>query len=145
MSARIDLPDVNVWLALSASEHPAHRQAQEYWHAAAADRLAFCRVTVLGFLRLTTNDVVMGGQPLSPPEAWAAYQAWRQLDNIVLAPEPEGCDGQLAESIEREVLTPRLWTDAYLAAVARAGGWRLVSFDRDFARLDGLDLLLLGG
>lgn len=31
-------------------------------------------------------------------------------------------------------LPPRLCTDAYLAALAIANGWRLVSFDRDFAR-----------
>jgi hypothetical protein len=145
MSARGDLPDVNVWLALSASEHPAHHLAQAYWHHAAGDQLAFSRVTVLGFLRLTTNDVVMGGQPLSAQAAWAAYQAWRQLDNIVLAPEPEGCDALLADWVDQELVLPRLWTDAYLAAVAKAGGWRLVTFDRDFARFDGLDLLLLGG
>ena len=29
-------------------------------------------------------------------------------------------------------LPPRLCTDAYLAALAIANGWRLVSFDRDF-------------
>ena len=29
---------------------------------------------------------------------------------------------------------PRLWTDAYLAATAQAGGLRLVTLDRDFER-----------
>jgi predicted nucleic acid-binding protein len=35
--------------------------------------------------------------------------------------------------------------DAYLAAVAIAGGWRLISFDRDFRSFQpqGLDLWLL--
>jgi len=37
----------------------------------------------------------------------------------------------------------RQWTDAYLAAFAKAGGLRLVSFDGDFVHFDGLDLLRL--
>ncbi len=35
------------------------------------------------------------------------------------------------------------WTDAYLAAFAAAGGYRLVSFDRDFQKCLGLSLLSL--
>ena len=38
-----------------------------------------------------------------------------------------------------------LRTDAYLAAVAMANGWRLVSFDRDFERFEGLERLALPG
>ena len=39
----------------------------------------------------------------------------------------------------------RLCTDAYRAAVAMANGWRLVSFDRDFERFEGLAWLALPG
>jgi predicted nucleic acid-binding protein len=37
----------------------------------------------------------------------------------------------------------RLCTDAYLAALAIANGWRLVSFDRDFERFESLERLAL--
>ena len=40
-------------------------------------------------------------------------------------------------------LPPRFCTDAYLAALAIANGWRLVSFDRDFERFEGLERLTL--
>ena len=40
-------------------------------------------------------------------------------------------------------LPARLCTDAHLAALAIANGWRLVSFDRDFERFAGLQRLLL--
>jgi len=40
-------------------------------------------------------------------------------------------------------LPPRLGTDAYLAALAITHGWRLVSFDRDFERFEGLERLML--
>ena len=42
-------------------------------------------------------------------------------------------------------LPARRWTDAYLAAVAIANGWRLVSFDRDFERFEGLARLAMPG
>ena len=38
-------------------------------------------------------------------------------------------------------LPARLHTDAYLAALAISNGWRLVSFDRDFKRFNGLNWL----
>ena len=47
---------------------------------------------------------------------------------------------QLLRSVE---LPPRLCTDAYLAALAIANGWRLVSFDCDFERFRGLERLAL--
>ena len=44
-----------------------------------------------------------------------------------------------------DVFNQLLRTDAYLAAVAMANGWRLVSFDRDFERFEGLERLALPG
>jgi predicted nucleic acid-binding protein len=41
------------------------------------------------------------------------------------------------------VVPPRIRTDVYLAAMAIAHGWRLVSFDRDFVRFEGLERLVL--
>ena len=145
MDPSVDLLDVNVWLALSTSEHPHHALAHSYWRDASSERLAFCRVTVLGFLRLTTHATVMGGLPLSADEAWTAYEAWCRRDAVFVAHEPEGCDLLLADWVRRGVISPRLWTDAYLAAFASASGFRLVTFDRDFSRFDGLHLLLLDG
>ena len=40
-------------------------------------------------------------------------------------------------------LPPRLCTDAYLAALAIANGLRLMSFERDFERFEGLERLVL--
>jgi toxin-antitoxin system PIN domain toxin len=139
----IDLPDVNVWLALSVADHAHHQRARRYWYKDANGRLAFCRVTALGFLRLATNAAVMGGQPLTVPQAWEAYAAFRQLPEVSLAGEPEDCEGWLERWVTGERFTARHWTDAYLAAFARAGGLRLVSFDGDFTRFDGLDHLRL--
>jgi toxin-antitoxin system PIN domain toxin len=139
----IDLPDVNVWLAASVADHVHHQRARYYWYEEASDQLAFCRVTALGFLRLTTNATVMSGQPLTVAQAWKAYEAFRRLPEVLLVDEPEDCESWLERWALEERLTPRQWTDAYLAAFAGAGGLRLVSFDGDFTRFDGLELLRL--
>ncbi|MFY7913869.1 MAG: PIN domain-containing protein [Rubrivivax sp.] len=44
--------------------------------------------------------------------------------------------------MDTQPLPARLWTDAYLAALARASGLRLVTFDRDFERF-GLERCLI--
>jgi uncharacterized protein len=139
----VDLPDVNVWLALSLPDHPHHGRAHRFWRDESGREVAFCRVTALGFLRLLTLPAVMGGKPLGVPEAWRAYDSLRRLPEVVFAAEPGGCEALLKAWATAGDPTPRLWTDAYLAAFARAGGFRLVSFDRDFNGFAGLDLLWL--
>lgn len=139
----IDLPDINVWLALSVADHIHHARARHYWYEEASDRLAFCRVTALGFLRLLTNAAAMDGQPLTVPQAWRAYGDFRRLPEVVLTAEPEGCETWLEQWALGGRPAPRQWTDAYLAGFAKTGGLRFVSFDGDFARFDGLDLLRL--
>jgi uncharacterized protein len=67
--AQGDLPDVNVWLALLNTQHPHHSSAKHYWEHAAAQHIAFCRITMLGLLRLSTNKVVMGGAPYTTEQA----------------------------------------------------------------------------
>jgi len=100
-------------------------------------------VTALGFLCLATNAAAMGGQPLTVPQAWQAYGDFRRLPEVVLAAEPESCETWLEHWALGDSPAPRHWTDAYLAAFAKAGGLRLVTFDGDFNRFDGLDLLRL--
>jgi hypothetical protein len=139
----MDLPDLNVWLAFSVADHTHHQRARDYWYEEAADQLAFCRLTALGFLRLSTNAKAMGGQPLTVSQAWQSYRAFRQLPEVLLAAEPEGCEDWLERWALGKSPAPGQWTDAYLAAFAKAGGLRLVSFDGDFTRFDGLELLHL--
>jgi len=77
--------------------------------------------------------------------ALALLEAFCQQAGVSMASaEPHGWDvfHQLLRSGE---VPARLCTDAYLAAVAMANGWRLVSFDRDFERFEGLARLALPG
>ena len=131
-----DLPDINVWLALAVQEHPHHAAARAYWAdvQAAGTSLWFCRMTMLGLVRLLCQPRVMGAGALAPGAAWAAYQGFRGVRGVGLLAEPEGCDLQLHALLAQAPLPARLWTDAYLAALSRAAGLRLVTFDRDFHR-----------
>lgn len=145
MDGTVDLLDVNVWLALGVPDHPRHHRARRYWYEESGSEVAFCRITALGFLRLTTHPVVMGDEPLTVPEAWDAYQDFRRLPEVILSPEPEGCERYLETWATGEPPSRHQWTDAYLAAFATAAAFRLVTFDRGFKRFPDLHLFRLEG
>ena len=49
MSTAADLPDLNVWLALTWPDHIHHQHAVQYWEQQAADQVLFCTVTPWGW------------------------------------------------------------------------------------------------
>ena len=138
-----DLPDVNVWLALLNSQHPHHSSAKAYWDGALAQRLAFCRITMLGFLRLSTNKVVMGGTPYSTEQAWQAYESVIELPEVSFLAEPSGLEPVMQKLTHLANAGTPDWTDAYLAAFANLAHVRMVSFDNGFKQYSGLNLLNL--
>ncbi|MGQ0510099.1 MAG: TA system VapC family ribonuclease toxin [Betaproteobacteria bacterium] len=141
-----DLPDLNVWIALSVDNHVHHDRARRYWREEGAQvpKICFCRQTVLGFLRLLTQPKLMGAATCSPAQAAARYEALRALPEVALAPEPAGCEAAFLGYARTPGFPARLWSDAYLAAFARSAHLRLVTFDADFARFEGLACLRLG-
>lgn len=155
-----DLPDINVWLALAVQEHPHHQAALRYWAEAheefgrqgreprlggAVVRLWFCRVTMLGLVRLLCQPKAVGPGALDTLAAWKLYAEYRALPHIGLLSEPEDCDDSLRALVGAGSLPPRLWTDAYLAALSMRAGLRLVTFDRDFERFGLERCLILNG
>jgi toxin-antitoxin system PIN domain toxin len=73
----ICLPDVNLWIGLTSNRHIHHARAKAWLEGIEDTRIAFCRITELGFLRLLTNQHVMGEDVLAPRQAWLVYDAWR--------------------------------------------------------------------
>jgi uncharacterized protein len=143
-----DLPDINVWLALAIEEHPHHGSARRYWEAvqsaSRSDRsLWFCRVTMLGMVRLLCQPKVVGSGALNLSSAFALYERFRSVAGVELLSDPPGCDSTLAKFLATQALPTRLWTDAYLAALAQSSGARLVSFDADFLRFGLTKCLIL--
>jgi len=139
----VDFPDVNVWVALSAVDHPLHGRAETYWRLEAHQTLLFCRTTALGLVRVTSQRHTFGGDPMTPAEAWENYRRWRARSEIELFADPPGIEEVIAEWCKAGLATARNWTDLYLAAFAVAGNFRLVTFDRDFGKFPGLELLHL--
>lgn len=140
-----DLPDLNVWLALVDPDHQHHRRARRYWESDALAELAFCRVTMLGLLRLMTHPKVMRGNPFTPAEAWEAYRTFRALPEVTFLSETPRVEAQFAKFTTHPSFTHNRWTDAWLAAHATISGCRLVSFDGDFHTFNGLAFLHLRG
>lgn len=140
---RGDLPDMNVWLALLNEQHVHHSAAVGYWERSAAPRIFFCRITLLGLLRLSTNKAVMGGVPYTVKQAWAAVQGIVDLPEVGFQAEPDGVDAQMRQFTNQPKFRPVDWTDAYLAALAKQASLRVVTFDRGFGQYAGLNLLVL--
>ena len=143
MSTTADLPDLNVWLALTWPDHIHHQHAVQYWEQQAADQVLFCTVTALGLVRLVCQPKLMGTAVKNAAEASALLEALCQQPGVQLAkPEHNGWEvfHQLLRAGE---LPDRLCTDVHLAALAITNGWRLVSFDCDFERFADLQRLSL--
>jgi predicted nucleic acid-binding protein len=58
-------PDVNVWIALAAERRMHDRVARRWFGNLQDEKLAFCRLTQLGFLRSVTNKHVMQEEVMS--------------------------------------------------------------------------------
>ena len=105
----------------------------------------FCRATRISFLRLLTQKIATDYVPLTNQQAWEALDQLMADDATRFEPEPPGLDLIWRQLSEMRSSSPKVWMDAYLAAFAICGGIRLVTFDKDFRRIQtaGLDLLLL--
>jgi uncharacterized protein len=157
---RGDLPDVNIWLALVQPDHTHHMAAQSYWRETMqrltqeavtdsplgkAEKMYFCRTTMLGLVRVLCQSERAAGRQVEMHQAMAAYQRFMEIEEVAFLQEPWlGVDATLAMLLQIHPKLPlRLSTDVYLAAVAQTTGLRLVSFDRDYLRFEGLNCLIL--
>ena len=138
----IDLPDVNVWLALADENHIHHIAAQSYWRDEAAASVGFCRISMLGFLRLATHRSVLS-RPLSNAEAWDIYRQYLAEADVCFVHESPAAEGEFQKLTSQSPFSSQLWTDAWLAAFAKSAGCRIVSFDSDFEVFPDLDFLHL--
>jgi toxin-antitoxin system PIN domain toxin len=137
------LLDVNVWLALAFDSH-VHHSAAKNWYNATSETCYFCRWTQQGFLRLATNPVVFKEEAVSLKQAWRMYDRMVSDPRIAFAEEPQDIETRWREYTQRRSFSPKVWSDAYLAAFARAAGFELVSFDQGFKQYRNLRHITLG-
>jgi toxin-antitoxin system PIN domain toxin len=141
------LPDVNVWFALSRSEHVHHKHAHAWLSSIDAPHsIAFTRATQQGYLRLLTTAAVMriyASAPLTNAEAWRLWENWFKDDRIHWTDEPlELLDTWKKYGAIRSA-SPKLWMDSYLAAIAVESDYRLVTLDKAFVNFKGLNVDLI--
>jgi toxin-antitoxin system PIN domain toxin len=137
-----DLLDVNVWLALVDENHIHHPRAVDFWQNESSPKIVFCRVTALGFLRLSTHPKVLS-RALTFNEAWDVYHRYRSEAEVGYVDDTAAVDPGFREHSSEANFHHHLWTDAYLAALAQLKNCRIVSFDGDFDRFPRLNFLHL--
>ena len=133
----INLPDVNIWIALAAEGHIHHVPARDWFAAQPVASVAFCRITQMGLLRLLTNSNVMGRAPRTIVQAWETFAQLRADRRLVFATEPDRVESAWRQLMTQAGVGPSSWTDAYLAAFAEAHSYSLVTFDTGFVSFPG--------
>ena len=140
------LIDTNVWLALSFARHPHHSAARQAWSLASAqDPWLWCRATQQSFLRLASTPALtqaLDVRRCTNLDALQALEAWMALPQVVVVQEPPELMACWARLGSMDKAAPKLWMDAYLAALAIAGGWPLLTLDRDFQQFQAQGLRL---
>lgn len=70
--------------------------------------------------------------------------ALRSDDRVwATCPEPARLEAHWERFGSRGTASPKLWMDAYLAAFAHAGGYRLVTTDTAFRQFEDLEVVVL--
>lgn len=139
------LADVNFLVALLHSRHVhASRAAAWLESLGAADRVGICRVAQLGVLRVLTNRTWLAEDVLRAGEVWAAWDLLLADDRFLFLPEPANLESEWRRLTAAFRKGRMAETDAYLAAFARAGGLRILTFDRGFRDFAGVAVELAG-
>lgn len=137
------LPDINFWLALTFQVHAHHRTAAVWFEQQEPDSCAFCRFTQQGFLRLTTNPTVFADDTLTMRRAWTCYDLLLSDERVLFHPEPAEVDKHWRRYTLTRKRSPKIWSDAYLAAFATTASLQVVTFDRGFSAYKGCHSLIL--
>ena len=138
------LADVNFAIALLHARHTAAGRAATWLESQDEPRsILLCRVAQMGVLRILTNPAWLKDEVLPARAVWEAWDLLLADDRFALAAEPPGLEKEWRALTQGLAAGECAETDTYLAAFARAGGHRLVTFDRGFRSFAGLDSLIL--
>jgi uncharacterized protein len=135
------LADVNFLIALLHARHALSDRAVAWLgRQEQAGSILLCRVAQMGVLRILTNPTWLKGDVLAATAVWDAWDLLLTDDRFTSIQEPAGLESEW-RLVTRDLAAGRnAGTDTYLAAFARAGGYRLLTFDRRFRHLEGLDV-----
>jgi uncharacterized protein len=137
------LPDINLWIAWAFDMHVHHGPATTWFEERPEASFFFCRLTQQGFLRLASNPRVLKEDAVSLAEAWRLYDTILSDPRISFLDEPTDVEVVWRSYTQGLSFAPNTWSDAFLAAVARAAHLELVTFDRGFRKFRDLSCTIL--
>ena len=127
------IADVNVLLPLLCEGHPFQRAAYAWLETKDPGSVGWCLPVRLAILRHLSNERIMGSGVLSPEDA---LSAWEQLSSderlFEVVTIPASLESHLSANVAGRQPSPKLWTDAWLAALAESMGCEMVTCDRGF-------------
>jgi uncharacterized protein len=133
------LPDANVLLYAVNSSSDQHARALQALRRGFDDPrgVAFAWTSLLAFLRLSTRRGIFP-RPLSVEDALRVLDHWLRHPRAQVANAGEQHAEILGRLLKSAGSAGNLTTDAHLAALAIEHGGAVLTFDRDFARFEGV-------
>jgi uncharacterized protein len=137
----MQLVDANVLLHAVNERSREHAAARDWLQEAldGTEAVAFAWTVVLAFLRVSTHPAVFP-RPLGSDQSADIVEFWLNAPAAVTVEPTRRHLPLLRGLLERAGVTGNLVGDAHLAALALEHGATVVSFDRDFARFEGVVL-----
>jgi len=136
--------DTNV-LIYAADEHSQRYGKVRAWMQRALDDGEIFGVpwaSLLGFVRITTLPSILA-KPLSVEQALAyVEQLLGSPQSFVILDSGSQHYPGFARLLRSAGIAGNLTNDAHIASVALANGGRLATFDRDFSRFDGIQIII---
>ncbi len=136
--------DTNILIAAAINNHPHHQTAKAWLlKALQSDRQLGLPVNVaLGFIRIVTQARIVQ-TPLTITQAQLWLNVCLRAPNCV-QPQPAADHmSKVFDLLNQVGSAGNLVSDAHIAVLAIEQGAHVVSFDRDFERFPGLQMLLL--
>ena len=141
----ISLVDANIWLAIAVEGHVHHALAVSWFDGQTDGTCAFCRITQLALLRHLTNPKIMGEANVQTQvDAWRAYEALVADPRVLFLDEPPWIGNVFKSFTQLTRPAHKRWTDAFLAAFAKALDLEVVSLDAGLTGFPGVAIKLLG-
>ncbi len=75
----------------------------------------------------------MKGDTLTQRQAWRIYDSLRSEPRTAFLPEAGPVESELRRLTSRRTSSSKMWTNAYLAALAGSAGLSVVTFDKGFS------------